>query len=148
MKKPRIIHYGFVKNGKKNYYQTELYAKQLAELEGKEFEEEIREKVKKTSRATTGYYRAGVLRTALQCEVFIGWSEEELHQYFTSRHLSTVIEKFVNGERVEIPTIISTSELNQSEMNDYIQKVTVELAEMGIEVLPPENYTTTKYRPI
>lgn len=147
--KPRIIHFGLIKNGKKIYYNNELYGKQIQSLEGKEFEEEIREKLKKPSQGTHGYYRGGIISTCLVSEKFGGWNEDEIHDLFCNLFLKTTIEKvFGDTGRTEITKVLSTSDLNQAEMNEFIERVIAWLATEGIEVLNPEQYNLTKYRKI
>lgn len=147
MAKPKIKHLGIVKNGKKIYYNPGLYANQMRELEGKEFEEVISEKHIKPSTETHGYYRGGIIPTALLAEKFGGWTEDDIHLYYTNKYLKTVIEKFYpDGKREELVTIRSTGELNQKEMNEYIEKVKADLALEGIEVLDPQQYYLNKYK--
>lgn len=146
MRKPEIKHFGIIRNGIKIYYNKELYEKQITGLEGKEFEEIIKEKSKKTSSSTHGYYRGGILPSLEESTVFSGWERNEIHEYFQSRFLMETYDRIVNGERKEITTIRSTADLNQSEMNHFIEQVIKECAELGIEILPPEQYNLTKYR--
>ena len=44
MKEVTIKHYGKIVKGVKHYYNPKLYSQNLLELEGKEFEEVLREK--------------------------------------------------------------------------------------------------------
>ncbi len=145
---PQIIHFGRIKNCKKIYYNPELYLKQLQQLDGKEFEEIIKEKHIKPSTSTHGYYRGGIISTCLVSEKFGGWTEDEVHKYFTNKFLKTVIEKVFEstGDIIELFYIRSTSELTQKEMNDYIEQVVADLTFEGIEVLSPDEYNLQKYR--
>lgn len=148
MASPDILHLGIIRNGKKIYYRPELYLRQIQLLEGKEFEERIKEKFVKPSTSTHAFYRGAIIPTCLLTEKFGGWSEDEIHTFFTNMYLSRTIEKVFesSGEVVELKEIDSTGSLNQKEMNIFIERVLAFLADEGIEVLSPEQYSLSKYR--
>lgn len=146
-RKPEIRHYGIIRNRKKVYYKPELQLKQLEELDGREFEEIIKERKQRITPETHGYYRGGIINSCLTTEMFGGWSEDEVHAFFVKLFLTTVVEKiFPSGRRVEIPQVRSTGDLNQQEMNEFVNRVTEWLSEHEIEILEPEQYNLSKYR--
>lgn len=147
MAKPEIRQYGVVRNGQRIYYNAELNLQQLKGLEGFEFEEIIKKRVKKPSLGTHGFYRGGVIATCLTTNMFGGWTKEDVDHYFCSLFLTETIEKvFPDGKRVEIPHIKSTGDLDQQEMNEFIAQVEQWCAENSIEILSPEEYNLSKYR--
>lgn len=146
-----IKHYGRIVNGVKQYYNPALYKETITSLEGKEFEEVIKQKHKRVSEDAHGYYRGGVLGTALEFEMFGGWTKDDLHDFFAKMFLSykkSLILKYDDGtECVEtIKKTQSTSGLNSKEMTEFVDKVIQWLAEQGIVVLPPEQYVLGKYK--
>ena len=147
-KKSEIRHIGVVKEGHKIYYNNDLYKKHILLLEGKEFDEVLKEKRVSVSTDTHGYYRAGVLKTALESEKFGGWDEDELHAFFANMFLKTTFTKVVSGREYHVPKILSTGDLSQAEMNQFIEKVVYWLAQEEIEILSPDHYNLTKYRTI
>lgn len=147
MKQPEIRHYGIVRNGKKVYYNTDLYLRQIQSLEGKEFEETIKEKHKKPSKSTHGYYRGGIIASLLTTEEFAGWEAEEVNDFFLNMFSKRIIEKYApSGHKTEIVHIDTTGDMNQKEMATFIDKILVYLTNQGIQILNPEEYNLTKYR--
>lgn len=144
--KPEIKLHGIVKRSKKVYYNPDLYVKVLQELEGKEFEEIVKEKQEKPSKNTHGFYRGGIIASCLTTEKFAGWDKDEIDDFFCNMFLSEKIEKVFGTTRTEITRIGSTGDLNQKEMNEFIEKVIHWLSEEGIEILSPEQYNLSKYR--
>lgn len=147
-KKIDIRHLGVVREGQRIYYNIELHKKQLIQLEGKEFEEIIKEKLVKPSSDTHGYYRKGIIGTCLESEKFGGWEESEVHAFFANMFLRTTLVKEIDGKEYSIPYITSTGDLSQKEMNEFLEKVIAWLAQEEIEILPSENYKIAKYRTI
>lgn len=148
MGKLEIRYFGVIRNGRRIYYNQELHERQLANLEGKEFEEIIKEKSKRVSTSTHGYYRGGILPSCINSSSFDGWTEDEVHEYYANKFLRHTYEKILGDKRIEIVIIKSTGDLNQSEMNYFVEQVSRDCAEKGIEILPPEQYNLTKYRVI
>ncbi|MCC7514513.1 MAG: hypothetical protein IT212_07455 [Bacteroidia bacterium] len=145
--KPEIRHYGIIRGAKRIYYNPELHTRQMQDLDGKEFEEVIKEKHVKPSTSTHGYYRGGIISSCLTTNEFAGWDKEEVNDYFCGLFLKRVVEKiFPDGKRVEVIHIGSTGDLNQREMNEFIETVVRYLAEKGIYILSPDEYNLTKYR--
>lgn len=146
-RKPEIRHYGVVRNRKKLYYKPELQLLQLEQLDGKEFEETIKERKQQISPSTHGYYRGGVITSCLVTEMFGGWTEDEVHDHFVNMFLTTIVEKvFPDGRRIEIPHVESTGDLSQQRMNAFIEDVVRYLDANDIKILSPEEYNLSKYR--
>jgi hypothetical protein len=143
-------HYGKIVNGAAAYYNYPLFAQSLAELEGKEFDLIIKEKYKKVSLDTHGYYRGGVIKEALKYEIFGGWDEDMLHDFFASEFLRQVkvfqLQKEDGIHQAPITSIRSTSSLSQGEMNEFVDKVIRWLANEGIVIHSPEQYYLDKYK--
>ena len=146
-----LKHYGKVVQGVKRYYRPELLADNLAELEGKEFEEVLKEKTKHVSTDAHAFYRAGIIGTAMKDEMFGGWTKDEVHDHFAGLFLSYADkEKAINGEgktvMIDVLKIKSTSSLNSKQMFEFCEKVIRWLAFHKIIVKDPEQYQLTKYR--
>lgn len=151
MAKITYHHYGQVKNGTLIHYNFPLYSQTLSSLEGKEFDLIIKEKHKRVSLDTHGYYRAGIVKECMNYEMFGGWSEDDLHSFFADMFLKYTKMLIVNHDngtttQREITRIQSTSELNQKEMNEFIDKVVQWLAEHEIIIQSPESYYLGKYK--
>jgi len=117
----------------------------LEKLEGKEFELHLREKVKRVSDDQHGYYRAGIIRTAAQAEIFGGWTEEEIHQYFADMFLGYSYHKKLGNITVERRGTRSTASIGKKEMQQYIEHVISWLALNNIQVKSPDEYFTHEY---
>lgn len=145
MTKTATHHYGKVIHGMLTYYNKALLDLNIRELDGYEFDLVLKEKKKRISLDTHGYYRGGVLREALKYETFPDWTEDKLHDFFADKYLKEIEIKrikFKSGTEIlkEVVHIRSTSDLNQSEMNDFIGKVIRWLEVEGIVIHPPEAY--------
>lgn len=149
MARPIIRKYGIVRNGQRIYYNADVHLQQLKELEGKEFEEELKEKSHKPSPGTHGFYRGGLILTCLTTNKFGGWTKHEVDKFFCDMFLKEKIEKvFPDGKRVEIPDTKSTGDLNQHEMNEFVANVERWMTDEGIEILTKDEYNLSKYRVI
>lgn len=146
-----LRHYGKIINGKKTYYNESLYNQTIRSLEGREFEEVIKEKHKKVSHDQHAYYRGGVLGTALEYEIFGEWNEKELHLFFGDLFLSYIIEEkylVTDGttKKRHVKRIESTADLSTKEMAQFIDHVIGWLAQQGIVVKDATQYYLEKYQ--
>ncbi len=149
MSKVLIKHIGVIRNGIPIFYNLPLWENNLKSLEGQEIEIIIAKKHKKPSNATYGYYRGGIIRFCSQLQLFDGWTEEEIHDYWSNEFLSTYKEILLpNGQKITKKSKTSTKSLSQEEMNEYIEKICRKLAELGIFVPSPEQFYINKYRSI
>lgn len=151
MSEVTIKHFGKIVKGVKHYYNPKLHAQTLSELEGKEFEEITREKIKRISLDAHGYYRGGVLGTAMECEMFGGWERDDIHDFFAKMFLAytkTNILRLPDGtERtILIKKVQSTANIGKTKMKVFTDKVIVWLAQHGVVVLSPEEYELGKYK--
>ncbi len=149
MSKPSIRKYGIVRNGQRVYYpgSVNVHIEQMKSLEGKEFEEEIKEKSNKPSLGTHGFYRGALIATCLTTEKFGGWIKEDIDDFFCNMFLKHVVEKiFPDNTRTEIIVIHSTGDLNQHEMNEFVAKVEQWMINEGIQILTKDEYNLSKYR--
>lgn len=141
-------YYGKVINGKLIFNGSSLqrFTLALQRMEGDEFEIEIRRRTSNVSEDQHGYYRAGIIRTALSSEQFGGWTEDELHDFLADRFLSYVFHKNRNGNVTEVRGVRSTAHLNRREMAQYIEKCVAWLTNEGIKVGSPEEYHLKQYK--
>jgi hypothetical protein len=151
MKEVTIKHYGKIVKGVKHYYNPKLYSQNLLELEGKEFEEVLREKHKRVSQDAHGYYRGGVLGTAMSCEMFAGWERDDIHDFFARMFLAytkTNILIMPGGttKTINVRKVDSTASLNSRRMKEFTDKCIQWLAEHNVIVLSPEDYYLGKYK--
>lgn len=142
-----IRHFGKIENGRKVYYNPELYSQQIAELNGKEFVETIKERHRPPSTNQHNYYRGAILPTCHKSEHFIYYDKtEDIHEdYFAEKFLTYKKEIKMDNERYLITKKKSTSELNQAEMAIFIERVIVHCAELGIDILSPDEYINKHY---
>lgn len=149
MSKALVKHYGRVVEGERKYYTEELLRRNLESLEGQEFEETIKLRHKKVSRDTHGYYRGGILPTCHESEWFSSVdTQDTIHEFFADLFLSFHKEVKVGGQVLTIKKVLSTSEINQKEMNEFIDKVLAWCAHHDIVVLDPEQYNYQRYRTV
>lgn len=142
---PDYKHYGKAQGGQLKYNNDNFFRACLNMLEGKEVEFLIRERIDPVTEDQMGYYRAGVIREASNSEQFGGWSEEDIHQYYQHKYLTTTVHRIKNGVTIEYPLIESTASLGKKRMAEYITRVIADLMQIGVEVKGPEHYFTGKY---
>lgn len=150
MAKITYHHFGRVTNGNLVHYNYPLFKQSLAQLEGLEFDLVLKEKHKRVSLDTHGFYRGGIVKECLQYEIFGGWNEDDVHDFFADMFLSYTRTVTIKTENSVIHRNIrktqSTAELNQREMNEYVDRVIRWLADEGIVIQSPENYFLGKYK--
>lgn len=149
---PTIRYYGTVKNGVRQYFKNNLHQRQLALLEGKEFEETLQERFVDTTPDQQGFYRAGIIRHAcMESEDFGGWSEKEISEWFESMFLIFTKNKIIKRKGQEQPTVLvvkkSTANIGKKRMSEFIENVLHYLAEQhDIHPLSPDDYFAGKYQ--
>lgn len=150
MTKSATHHYGKVIHGMLTYYNKPLLDLEIRNLEGLEFDLILKEKKKRVSLDTHGYYRGGVIREALKYKLFTGWTEDSMHDFFSSIFLKrTKIHALHRDHGIEqqpVTTIKSTSDLSQVEMNQFIENVIRWLDAEGIVIHPPEQYYLNQFK--
>jgi len=142
-----VKHSGEVRGGVKYYDNPDLYRQQLQELEGKRFVEIIKEQHKKPTVNQNGFYRGGILPTCHSSEIFSHFdTKDDIHtNYFAPKFLSYVVQVQIKNERYEIKKVRSLTELSEKEFALFVERVLVECAELGIEVLDPSQYYNKYY---
>ncbi len=143
-----IRHFGVIKNGKRVYHNLSLHHQQLLALEGKEFEEVIKERVKKNTLSQYAFYYGAILPTCHNSEMFSHYNKpEDIHEdYFADMFLSyKKLIQLPDGKRVEKTKVKSLSELNRKEMSAFIEKVIAECETNGINILSEEQYKNKTY---
>jgi len=147
----QIRHFGRVlPNGNISFYNVELWQEQRESLAGKEFELTIKERHKRPSVSQFGYYWGGILKTCLQHESFSHYTTvEELHkEVMAPMFLSYQIRIVVGKKKWDKTMVKSLTELNKRETSVFIDNVLNFVAQEGVIVLPPEQYTDKYYREI
>ncbi len=149
-----LKHYGKIINGKKIYYNHDLYLESVKALEGFEFEEVLKEKHKKVSEDAFGYYYGGVIGEAMKYEMFGGWSKDDIDDFFSSLFLTynkTLCLIDDNGKQIfhTIKKVESKSSgFSSKKMKAFTDKCIQWLAENGIVVHSSEQYLAGKYKTI
>lgn len=143
--------YGKVVNGSLIQYNPDLHKQVVNSLEGKEFELILKEKKKRVSLDQHGYYRGAIVKECTNYEIFGGWSEDDIHDFFADQFLSykkTLIVRYDDGSELvrTLRKIESTSGLSTKEMSEFIEKVIMWLSSQGIVILSPEEYYLGKYK--
>lgn len=149
-----IKHYFSVKNRVVTYYDNNLRNANLdaIEAEGGMGVETIKAKGKRISNDTYAYFFGGIVRTALQFERFGGWNEDDFRIWYENKFLSTrrALETYNDGGTIKQRVIITSKgdirDLNQKQMNKFIEDVINDLALEGIIILTPEQYNLERYK--
>lgn len=147
----QIRHFGRVlPNGNISFYNVELWQEQRESLAGKEFELTLKERHKRPSVSQFGYYWGGILKTCLQHESFSHYTTvEELHkEVMAPMFLSYQIRIVVGKKKWDKTMVKSLTELNKRETSEFIDNVLNFVAQEGVLILPPEQYTDKYYREI
>lgn len=136
-----IKHIGRIdENGKKVYYNPELYRSEIDLLRGHEFVEIIKKKHQKITQSQLGYYYGCILPTCHKTNEFIHCDrKEDIHDdYFAPKFLS--YDKIVEFNDIkEKQTKIRKIELlSKDETTDFIQRVLGECANLNIYIPSPE----------
>lgn len=138
-------HYGIITNGERQYYNEAYYNSVMKELEGKEFVETIKLKPKRVSLDAFGYYYGGVVGSALNDEMFGGWTKDDVDDFFSDMFLSfhKPVAMTIGGhtENVYLRKVTSKGAgFTSKQMSEYTEKVIIWLATHGIPVMTPEQY--------
>ena len=146
-----IRHFGrCLDNGNIVFYNKEIGDEQRSVLAGKEIELVIKERHKRPSVSQFGYYWGGILKTCLQHESFSHYTTvEELHkEVMAPMFLSYQIRIVVGKKKWDKTMVKSLTELNKRETSEFIDNVLNFVAQEGVLILPPEQYTDKYYREI
>lgn len=146
--KVQIKHYGKIKNGKKEYYNTDLYDQQMIALEGKEFVEIIKELHEKPTLSQYGYYRGGILPFCHQSEYFKHFdTKDDIHSlFFAKKYLSYTKLVALPNEQYEEKDTRSLADLDKSEMSEFIDRVIAWCYENNIHVPSSEEFYNKYYQ--
>jgi len=104
---------GRIEKGKKIYDNPSRYLFQLLKLEGKRFEEVLRKEKSKRSLNQNSAYWGIAIEILSECEVFGGYTKEEIHDALRTKFLSKI------DPLTGLTKIRSTTELSTVEFNDY-----------------------------
>lgn len=137
-------------NGNISFYHKELWDEQRLSLIGKEVEITIKERHRKPSISQFSYYWGGILRTCLQHESFSHYTTvEELHkEVMQPMFLGFQVRVVIGGKKWDKPMVKSLTELNKIETAKFIDNVLNFVAQEGVIILQPEQYTEKYYKEI
>ena len=144
-----VRHYGKIENGKKTYYNPELYKQQMDQLEGQEFEEVIKKRHRKVSDDQHSYYRGAVLGTIAKHDSFIHFNKpDDIHDdVIAPMFLGYTKVVTLENQQWEIKLVKSTADLNKDEMREFIEKTIAWAAiEFGIIILDSTQYYLTLHK--
>ncbi|MES3018208.1 MAG: hypothetical protein V4721_10535 [Bacteroidota bacterium] len=147
-----LKHFGKIINGQRFYYNADLHKEALHKLEGQEFEETIKLKHKPVSHDAFGYYYGAVIGTALEFEMFGGWTKDEVDDFFSDMFLSytkTLCLKQDSGDD-DLYTVRKIESkgngFSSKKMKEFTDKVIIWLAENNIVVPPSEAWHLGRYK--
>ncbi len=130
---------GFAIDGKLKPYDAKMHANLFDYFNNSQVEYCIRKERKKPSTNTHGYYRGVLIPFLLKDEQFKGWNEIRLHRYFAVLLLKDIQEEHVKGKVFLVEYILSTAEITQERMNQFITELRILLSEeFLIETPEPE----------
>jgi len=104
---------GKIESGKKIYDNPNRLLMQLSKLEGKRFEEVLRQQKTKRSENQSRYY-FGVVLDILSKHT--GYESDEMHEILKFKFL----RKRINND---VEYVQSTTKLNTAEMEEYLEKI-------------------------
>lgn len=148
MAKPIYRHYGKIVNGIKKYYDIELQQQSVNDLEGKDFEEVIKEKHIKVSTDQFGYYHAGIIDEMLKFEKYRGWTHDDVDDYLSELYLTVKKTLDLNDGNYYIvsKTESKGSGFSRSAMREFIEMCIIHCAKEGIVIKSSEQYYLEKYK--
>lgn len=116
------------------------------EASGGEFELTIQSCAHPTTEDQHAYYRSLIRNTLVGCEIFGGWNENRIHEFFTSRYLCYSKVEVVKGVEHIVRRVESTANIGKKRMAQYIESVIAWCAQEGITIGSPEDYHNEKYK--
>lgn len=142
-----IRHFGKVKGGRTVFSNQQLYFQQLSQLEGKEFELVIKERLKRPTISQYNYYRGAILSSCFESEMFSYFdTADQIHSdYFAPKFLSHTVLVKLPTKQYEILKVRSMADLTRKEISEFIERVIVECALIDIQILSPEEYQNKHY---
>jgi hypothetical protein len=146
-----LRHFGKVlDNGNISFINAELWNEQRLSLAGKDIEITIKERHRKPSISQFSYYWGGILRTCLQHESFSHYtSVEELHkEVMAPMLLGYQVRVVVGGKKYDRHMVKSLTELSKKETAEFIDNCLNFVAQEGVIILNPEQYTEKYYKEI
>lgn len=149
---PDIIFYGTIKNGKRLYWKPNLHQTLISSLEGKVFEEIIRERIEPSTDDQRGYLFGAIIRkTCMNTELFGGWTEDEIYDFFAGKFFSVKKTVIFKGKEYTIKKPLSLNKRNgagKKRVSEFISRIVEFLANEGIEVQDPSSYKLNSYSKI
>jgi len=143
-----IRHYGKAKGGQMRFTENNRikFERALQALEGKDFELSIKECSEPTTEDQHAYYRSFVRNTLVGCEIFGGWNEKRIHEFFQSQFLGYTRMEIVTGKEYVVRKAESTANIGKRRMAEFIEKVIAWCAVEGITIGSPDDYFAGKYK--
>lgn len=128
--------------GKINFKDLELFNKQKDGLRGKKVIIYMLEDEPKATTDQIKYYFGVLLRIAHKSNDYNHFDKsDDLHyKHFGNKYLGYTEVEEKEGIKKLVKKIKSIAELPMSEMSDFIERVIVDLAQDGIDVLSPQEY--------
>lgn len=128
--------------GKITFKDLELFNKQKDSLRGKKVIIYMVEDEPVTSPDQIRYYFGVLLRIAHKSNEYNHYDKsDDLHyKHFGFKYLGYTDVEEVEGKKRLVKKIKSIAELPMSEMSEFIERVIVDLADDGIDVLSPQEY--------
>ena len=150
MPKALIKHFGKVMNGRLNFHNKALWYQQLALLEGKEYELQVKIRHHKVTNDQYKFYFGAILTTCFETELFSHFDKaSDIHIYFEQKFLTYKVMLQVGENKQEVTKYWSLSELGKKEMSDFIDKTLIHCRnDLQINVLSPSEYYDECYRTI
>lgn len=142
-----IRHFGKVKGGRTIFSNQHLYFQQLTQMEGKDFELTIKERLKRPTLSQYGFYRGAILATCFESEMFSHFdTADQIHSdYFAPKFLSYTVMVKLPTKQYEVLKIRSMADLTRKEISEFIDRVMADCALNSIAILSPEEYQNKHY---
>jgi hypothetical protein len=135
---------GVPKNGIFVPFQPQLYKDILLKNDGRKIDLLIKDHEEPKSKQQLGFFFKVIIRdVCMQTELFGGWDKDEIYEFFCSEFLAkTKTLKLKSGKEKILQLNATLSACNKLETAIFIDNVIRFLANEGIEVPDPINYTT------
>ncbi len=148
MPKRVIRHLGRVINLRLDFTNKALWYQQIALLEGKEFELQIKQKHKKVSNDQYSYYYGIILTTCFETEMFSAFDKAaDVHAYFEYKFLTNKKMLIIGDEKQEINVVDRLDKMTMKEMSEFVDRVLVHLREdLKINILTPSEYYENEFK--
>jgi hypothetical protein len=137
-------HQATVSKNEIRFTRPNVLRSELKQYEGKNIYVSIEPEKTSSSPKQMNFYRGVILKEALACNAFGGWTKDELHDFLLYEVAGET--KYIDNKEAKIPGDFEKISSNSTSFGRYIENVLYWLSgEAGVVIDNPKNYKTSNY---